>query len=67
MNCVHCGKKFTCGCQKAKAADGKVVHKTCVATYNAKNGKVFRPNAKNGVIRKNERINKYDRARRINH
>ena len=34
MNCVHCNKRFTCGCQKAKAADGKTVCKTCLNSYN---------------------------------
>ena len=34
MNCIHCGKKFTCGCQKAKGADGFTVCKGCVQVYN---------------------------------
>ena len=34
MKCSNCGKKFTCGCQKAKANNGVVVCKSCVGTYN---------------------------------
>ncbi len=34
MKCVHCGKGFSCGCQKAKAKDGKTVHKSCLTAYN---------------------------------
>lgn len=37
MNCVHCNKRFTCGCQKTKAADGKTVCKTCLSSYNKSN------------------------------
>lgn len=33
MNCKHCKKSFTCGCQKATASDGSVVHKTCLTDY----------------------------------
>jgi len=36
MNCAHCNKGFTCGCQKTKAADNKTVHKTCLTVYNIK-------------------------------
>jgi hypothetical protein len=36
MNCAHCNKGFTCGCQKTKASDGQTVHKTCVTAYNSK-------------------------------
>lgn len=36
MLCTHCNTKFTCGCQKAKADDGKTVHKTCLQDYNLK-------------------------------
>ena len=36
MNCKHCGKKFTCGCQKTTASDGSVVHKSCLTAYNNK-------------------------------
>jgi hypothetical protein len=36
MNCAHCNKGFTCGCQKTKAADNKTVHKTCLTVYNTK-------------------------------
>ena len=38
MNCAKCNKGFTCGCQKTKAADGKIVHKTCLKDYNTANG-----------------------------
>jgi len=36
MNCAHCNKGFTCGCQKTKAADNKTIHKTCATVYNNK-------------------------------
>ena len=36
MVCAHCGKGFSCGCQKTRAADGKTVHKTCLTAYSAK-------------------------------
>jgi len=36
MNCAHCKKGFSCGCQKTKAADGQTVHKSCLTAYNAK-------------------------------
>ena len=35
MKCVHCGKGFSCGCQKTKAKDGKTIHKSCVSAYNS--------------------------------
>tara|TARA_B100001778_G_C18604618_1_gene639170 strand:- start:5959 stop:6141 length:183 start_codon:yes stop_codon:yes gene_type:complete len=38
MRCAHCGKGFTCGCQKTKAPNGATVHKTCLKEYVAKNG-----------------------------
>jgi len=38
MTCKNCNKAFTCGCQKAKAADGSNVHKTCLSEYNNKIG-----------------------------
>jgi len=38
MRCAHCGKGFTCGCQKTKAPNGQTVHKTCLSAYAAKNG-----------------------------
>ena len=34
-SCAHCGQGFSCGCQKAKAPDGKIVHKACLTKYNA--------------------------------
>jgi hypothetical protein len=33
MNCKHCNKGFSCGCQKATAPDGSVVHKSCLTEY----------------------------------
>ena len=57
MNCKHCNKPFTCGCQKTKASDGSVVHKTCLPSYNAKLNVNISPltkklnDAKNKVIR----------------
>jgi hypothetical protein len=36
MKCAHCGKGFSCGCQKTKATDGTTVHKTCVSEHNSK-------------------------------
>jgi hypothetical protein len=38
MACKECSKGFSCGCQKAKAKDGSIVHKTCLTTYNNKIG-----------------------------
>lgn len=38
MVCAHCGKSFSCGCQKTKAKDGKTVHKTCLRAYNENPG-----------------------------
>lgn len=35
MNCKHCNKGFSCGCQKATAPDGAVVHKSCLTEYLA--------------------------------
>jgi hypothetical protein len=35
MICKKCNKAFTCGCQKTKAADGSIVHKTCLKEYEA--------------------------------
>lgn len=34
MSCKHCKKGFSCGCQKTKATDGSVVHKSCLTNYN---------------------------------
>jgi hypothetical protein len=33
MNCKHCDKGFSCGCQKTTAQDGSLVHKTCLSDY----------------------------------
>ena len=32
MNCKHCNKGFSCGCQKTNV-NGAVVDKTCAADY----------------------------------
>jgi hypothetical protein len=32
--CPNCGKKLSCGCQKTKAADGKICCNGCVGFYN---------------------------------
>jgi len=34
--CANCGLKFSCGCQKTTAVDGKTVHKTCKPDYDLK-------------------------------
>ena len=34
--CAHCGKGFTCGCQKLRASDGQIIHKSCSAAYESK-------------------------------
>tara|TARA_R100000935_G_scaffold37386_1_gene58437 strand:- start:121 stop:294 length:174 start_codon:yes stop_codon:yes gene_type:complete len=31
MSCAHCGKNFTCGCQKASIGNGIIVCKECKA------------------------------------
>ena len=36
-NCKYCGKGFSCGCQKTKASDGAIVHKTCKNKYEQNN------------------------------
>ncbi len=71
MNCIHCGKKFTCGCQKAKGADGFTVCKGCVQVYNTTltQKKVIRRSTEvekklRRSIRHNETLNKNDRATR---
>jgi hypothetical protein len=35
-NCAHCGRVFTCGCQKASLGNGVVVCKSCKAKEEAK-------------------------------
>jgi len=35
MNCSHCSKPFTCGCQKHVVNNGVIVHKTCLTEYNS--------------------------------
>tara|TARA_R100001480_G_scaffold98761_1_gene103078 strand:- start:313 stop:504 length:192 start_codon:yes stop_codon:yes gene_type:complete len=34
--CAHCGKGFTCGCQKLRASDGQTIHKSCSVAYEKK-------------------------------
>ena len=34
--CTHCGKAFSCGCQKTKDKNGKLVHKKCKASADKK-------------------------------
>ena len=41
MNCKHCNKAFSCGCQKTIAQDGAVVHKSCLTNYNNSNKKTI--------------------------
>lgn len=60
--CASCGKKFTCGCQKAKANNGAVVCKTCKATYNLK---TKYSTTKYTPIRKNETIKRNERSRSV--
>lgn len=36
MICQHCKKAITCGCQKATATDGNIVHKSCLHDYTLK-------------------------------
>ena len=33
MNCLYCGTKLTCGCQKKTASDGRVVCVSCLQRY----------------------------------
>jgi hypothetical protein len=33
MNCLNCGSKLTCGCQKKTASDGKQVCSSCLQSY----------------------------------
>ncbi len=36
MNCLNCGTKLSCGCQKRVATDGKNVCSICLAAYETK-------------------------------
>jgi len=36
MNCLNCGNKLSCGCQKRVATDGKNTCSTCLAAYEIK-------------------------------
>ena len=45
QKCNNCGASITCGCQRAKAADGKSCCKKCVSAYNKTISKTS-PNAK---------------------
>ncbi len=35
VNCNHCHKPFSCGCQKTTDDNGNTVHKGCVNQANA--------------------------------
>ena len=37
MSCAHCGKNFTCGCQKASIGKGIIVCKACKAKAEPEN------------------------------
>lgn len=36
MNCLNCGGRLTCGCQKKVASDGKQVCSQCKDSYEKK-------------------------------
>lgn len=47
--CPNCGKVLSCGCQKKKASDGKVVCANCINKYElSKKTNQIQPN----IIRK---------------
>ena len=47
--CPNCGKALSCGCQKKKASDGKIVCATCIGKYElSKKNNTTQPN----IIRK---------------
>lgn len=51
MKCPNCNRTLTCGCQKAKAQNGKIVCNSCVASYNnALKGKARTSNITNLVV-----------------
>ena len=33
-NCAHCGRAFSCGCQKTTDNKGRTVHKSCLSAAN---------------------------------
>ena len=39
MKCAHCGRKFTCGCQKAVTTNGVTVCKGCKTVFENSIGK----------------------------
>lgn len=39
INCSHCNKAITCGCQKTKNANGQTVHKSCLTQSNSQKKK----------------------------
>jgi len=54
MNCVYCGKGFSCGCQKTRTPDGKPIHKSCLTAYNnSKKAKVDPLTAKINKAKRN--------------
>lgn len=63
MGCTKCGKKFTCGCQKAKLANGKVVCKACKRKIT-NGGSAQKVSA--STIRRNEVLKRNERARTVN-
>jgi hypothetical protein len=57
--CAHCGGGFSCGCQKMRAQDGQIIHKSCKTAYENKTKNVNQDtlsqqinNAQNNIIRK---------------
>jgi hypothetical protein len=45
--CANCGKSYTCGCQKRKASDGKLVCASCITNYEVqKKQKTLKPLSK---------------------
>ena len=40
MNCAHCNKPFTCGCQKTQV-DWVTIHKTCRTSFAANKAEVI--------------------------
>ena len=67
-NCANCGKKFTCGCQKAKADNGETVCKICKGKYNSKrimkkSGQQHHDSLRAKQIRANENIKRSQQGR----
>jgi len=65
MNCAQCGRKFTCGCQKSTTKNGKTVCKgECKKKYELQHKLVHSTSTNGKAVRRNEFINKKQRARR---